>query len=95
MRAVYNFLPPTGYDTDFYIENLPTSVDAGYENQTTGQNINVSAVENLSGNTIDLTDFVIESSFLNPVEIKESVINGTRVFQSMVALFYPLNRQKA
>lgn len=83
VRAVFNFLPPSGYESTFYQESLPESVQAGYTNTTTSQNINVLASENLSGNVIDVTDFTIESSFLNPVDIVESEVNGTTVYQSM------------
>jgi len=83
VRAVFNFLPPSGYESTFYTEDLPSSVEAGYTNTTTDQNIYVGAAEDLTGEVIDVTDTAIEISFLNPVNIEESEVNGTTVYQSM------------
>lgn len=83
VRAVFNFLPPSGYEATIYEENLPAGVTAVYKNQMTDQNIQVAAVENLTGEVIQVTDAVVESSFINPVDIIESTVNGTTVYESM------------
>jgi len=83
VRAVFNFLPPSGYESTFYVEDLPASVQAGYKNIDTDQNITVVASENLSGEVIVVTDFVVESNFIEPDGIQKSTVNGTDVYQSM------------
>ncbi len=81
--AIFNALPPAGYSTTLASDNLPGSYTGVYSNDATNQNITVSAVENLTGEVINVTQSVIESSFLNPVNIQESDINGIKVYQSM------------
>lgn len=83
VRNVFAGLPPTGYAETFSLNNLPGSLEIGYSNQTTGQNVNVGAAENLTGEVIVVTDAVIESSFLNPVNIESNQVNGISVYRSM------------
>lgn len=83
VRAVFNFIPPEGYEILGYTENFPDGVTGIYKETSIDQNVNVSAVQNLSGDVIVVDDFTVESSFVMPVEIKESEVNGTTVYQSM------------
>lgn len=81
--AIFDALPPAGYSTSGNTNNLPGSYTGIYAETTINQNVTVSAVENLSGEVIEVTQSIIESNFLNPVNIQESEINGTKVYQSM------------
>jgi len=83
VRAVFNFIPPQGYETSGYTENFPDAVTGFYKETSIDQNVNVSAVQNLSGDVIVVDDFTVESSFVMPDEIKESDVNGTTVYQAM------------
>ena len=83
VTAVFNFLPPSGYEATFYIDDLPASVQAGYKNLDTDQNIAVLASENLTGEVIVVTDDVVERNFIMPDGIEKSTVNGTDVYQSM------------
>jgi len=89
VRAVFNFLPPAGYESTFYNENLPDNVQAGYSNSTIDQNVAVQASENLSGNVIDVDDTLVEAAFDLPIaDITKSTVNGTDVYEAMQSNSY-------
>lgn len=83
VTAVFNFLPPIGYEPTFYVDDLPASVQAGYKNIDTDQNITVVASENLTGEVIAVTEDVVALNFIDPNGIQKSTVNGTDVYQSM------------
>lgn len=88
VRAVFNFLPPTGYSTDGYIENFPDAVTGLYDNDATDQNVNVSAVANLTGEVIDVTQSIINNSFTTGPMVQTTTVNGTEVHQAMDGTTY-------
>jgi len=89
VRAVFNFLPPEGYESTFYVEDLPANVQAGYSNLDTDQNIAVGASENLTGNVIVVNDQVVGNTFNLPIgDIKKSTVNGTDVYEAMAGGAY-------
>jgi len=88
VRAVFNFLPPTGYSTDGYIENFPDAVTGLYDNDVTDQNVTVSAVANLTGQVIDVTQSTINSSFVSSPTVQTTSVNGTEVHQAMDGTTY-------
>lgn len=88
VRAVFNFLPPTGYSTDGYIENFPDAVTGLYDNDLTDQNVNVSAVANLTGQVIDVTQSTINGSFVTSPTVQTTSVNGTEVHQAMDGTTY-------
>ncbi len=88
VRAVFNFLPPTGYSTDGYIENFPDAVTGLYDNDVTDQNVTVSAVANLTGRAIDVTQSTINSSFVTSPTVQTTSVNGTEVHEAMDGTTY-------
>lgn len=89
VRAVFNFLPPAGYESTFYQKNLPSNVQAGYNNAALDQNVSVQASENLTGEVIEVTDQLIENAFaLSLDEIMSSTVNGTEVYEAMQSNSY-------
>lgn len=88
VRAVFNFLPPNGYSTDGYLESFPDAVTGLYDNDVTDQNVNVSAVANLTGQVIDVTQSTINNSFITATNIQTSTVNGTDVHQAMDGTTY-------
>jgi|GEM_PF-5153447 len=88
VRAVFNFLPPVGYSTTGYNETFPNAANGFYDNDATDQNVTVSAVANLTGNTISVDQATIESSFVSATDIQTSTVNGTDVHQAMDGTTY-------
>lgn len=88
VRAVFNFLPPVGYSTTGYNETFPNAATGFYDNDATDQNVTVSAVANLTGNTISVDQATIESAFVSATDIQTSTVNGTEVHQAMDGTTY-------
>lgn len=89
VRAVFNFLPPNGYASTFFSDNLPESALGGYKNQSTDQNINVQAAENLTGEVINVTDQLVENAFnLSIDQISQRTVNEVGVYEAMVGNTY-------
>ncbi len=83
VRSVFNVLPPTGYESSFYNENLPSDATGLYNAVVNDQNVLVGAVANLTGEVIIVTPEVVQRSFVNMVNYQESIVNGIDVYQAM------------
>lgn len=70
------------------MENFPDAVTGLYENDVTDQNVTVSAVANLTGQVIDVTQSTINGSFVTSPTVQTTTVNGTEVHQAMDGTTY-------